>query len=510
MTLQEELDLNGVAVVFGRQSPAAPLFLDGYRTLRGADGVAGFDSAGAAYGHGLDLHECGTAAVCAWPRGRVSDAHFTPDGFRSYHDAFPWGRGGEFDLGPVADGGWAAVRAVRFFGQMTRYSGSSWNGVVLGGINDHTPPNGLNPSPYVLHVRDGALRCEYALADGRRFSYVAAVDASAAFLEWNFTLDLEALHGPGSRLRPNTLWPFGVLRTPFQCNSTGRWGETGDGGVGNDPPDVLVTRFEVYATTAGGVRYQKIDRPARRPTYPGGPGLPLLAVDTKGNTRNLFAVHRSQGTADFASSIRVLNIDVTSDAQAPVLVLGACVGGGVQVGDLCRFAGGTRAVQSSRVTVGYPLLLSDSTFTNQSDAPVWLWEVSGCTLDRVQVNNPRRTYGEFVDSRVWVKGDCMWSPGGYPHQFGFEQYGGKLRAEEIAFDYEGGHRPLAGVRVRPGDFSEPYPNQRPTETRLDGVYMPPLAGVAVPAYHLDPPMSGYRGAVRVSVDGQTVYSQDAT
>lgn len=480
----------------GTLAPPAPLFLDSGMEVYGSGRVK---VSGRWERPTLHCHASGGGFYVGWRRGLVPDECFAGAKFRTLGQTFLFGRGSEWDKGPRV-GGWATVRRLRIQAIFRKHYSEPWR-QVLGGISglDRVQAAGFgpNPCPYVLWVGDGFLRLYLRTNDGQQRLVQWPFDCNQTTLPVGIDVDLEALYGPGTRLMGNTLWPFGLGFCPPYCNDRGYWGTSGAGGVGHDPADVSIDKFDVFVNDDGPNNPLCRLHGGRVPTYDGGPSLPLVSAGTRGVAgRHLLCVHRSQGLPDTAGGVRVRDLRIVGRPDNPVVSIGGGLGLDLTMSDV-YVEGGSRGVQTTGLTVAYPVTIRDCTFTHQQDVQFWMNRASGLTLERNQTNYPGRCVAELVECKAWVRGELMLSPAADPREI-FSQYGGDVCYERITSDREWEPYSDCFVRFRPWAYADHHAGL----VEVRGCLAP-----HAPAALVTPKPPQYAGIpYTVVVDGATVAS----
>jgi hypothetical protein len=445
-------------------------------------------------------------AFLGYPRGLIADNHWTGTGWRTRGTAFLLGRGTEWDLGPLPnntpDRGWKTAHTFRIKFRATKNYGSNWAQPICG-IQGIGGAYGPLPRPWVFYAESGYFKLSVMLEDGTTHTIVhptASVSDTTVDIDW--TVDLQALFGSGSRLANNSIWPFGLGHCPPYGNDSGYWGTTGVDFTGGDVADFTVIELSIYLN--GNTRAHASLIPAnynRVPTYSGGSSLPLIIAPTDNGGTHLFIVHRSQFVSDSSYNVSISDLTINAGAANPAINIAGMLGGGLSLNNT-RIVGGSRAIQTMGIFVAYPITILDSIFDHQTDCACWFSRTSGLVLDRVDCAFSFRTCAELFECAATIRGDLQLAPGEGDQDQVYSQIGGWCKYSRIISDYESTPPYPPFLRLTP--FSSE--TQWPTIATLDDCQVGGLTPEEgrTPANELvtiEDRSYGYTGQVIVTVDG---------
>jgi hypothetical protein len=380
----------------------------------------------------------GSFAVLGFPRGLISDDHWTGTGFRTKGDSYLISRGLEWDLGPAA--GWDSVHTFRIKFRATKHYGASWHQSLCGiqGIDGGASFYGNQPRPWTLWADGTSFRLEVLLSDGTVHS-IAHPTANVAdtTIDIDWTVDLVALFGSGKRLANNSLWTFGCGRCPHSGGGGGYWGTSGVGFVTNDIPDITIENLELYLNGSTTVFAKIYATASRIATYAGGPSIPLISASTEQGGRHLYIVHSSASVSDSSSNVSISDLTISCLTGNTAINMAGMLGGGLKL-DRVRVDNGLRGLQSLGIYVCYPLTITNSWFTYQQDCAIWLTRGSGIIIDAVDMQYIGRTLVELLECGATIRGDAQLVPGNNYMDQVFSQIGGNVWYIRQSSDYEGG------------------------------------------------------------------------
>lgn len=474
----------------GRVAPRSPLFVDSDSRVRGCD-----------VGSVLQAQQAGPGVIAGWPRGHIPDSHYTPAGFRTNGVSSLWCVGDAWSLGPGV-GGWAAVRRLTVQVGFTLHDGTDWHGIGLCGVQG--PNNYCNPQPWQLYCADGKVWFAIRTAAGV-FQFGFVIPVGATEIDATFDADLVTgavsgtlgaptlMHGPlpqNSYLAGNAEHGFSVGRlTPF-AGSTGYFADA--------YRDLTVRDIRVNYNGVEACRYYP---GTRRQTYPGGLSLPLAA---QWPGRHFLSHHKDQ--PQFAAGIELDGIQIVAWPFSPGIAF-AGISGGLSI-DGCRVSGGTRAVTSLESAVAYPLHIRGGRFEGQSDCGVFLYRAGYGTIRDVQIAYARRCSLHLIGCHLSVSG-TMEAPPGVPAECFARQSGGQVEYNGCGGDYESAHGGYRMFRIEPASWDFPW---FPTETKIDKCFFRArhneLSVVDPDLVEVLPPLGGYVGETRVTVDGAVVHADN--
>lgn len=489
---QAELDAEGV-YEFPRATvqPEVPVFVDSDQHLSARPGSV------------IDTYQCGTAVAIGWPRGLVSDDHWTPEGWRTRGDAYLTARGTGWDSGiqypqPTR---WSTVKVLKVAFRGKKFV-PSWNGVPIAGSNSDELGYDDSPDPWQLVVRDGRAWFNLRTNDGVVRKWTTQIDPTDNSLDVSFEVDLTTGaatatlkgapnpvdsaqagtgFGPTTRLRDNQEAPFCVFHlVPHQHGRGYIWAPH------QTIPDVSVARLTL---TADGTPLCDLHGDAARPeTYPGGPGLPL--VKAAGDGRFLWVVHTSQWEPHGAQWSSVRGLTIHCRPGNPAVQMGGVFGAGGVLLDGLRVVGGTRGVQAHGF-LKYPFKVKDCLFQHQGEYGLWLFRGCGMTLENVQCDYYRRAAVHLRECWGEVRGSVLYAPAYAGETSVMEQYGGQVNYQGHTADYEDPNVP------RPPFLTLTPASQEGFDTIARLTSCSTLGGLAADVH---PRARNYDGDVRVEVN----------
>ena len=499
-TRQYQFPLGGAGVFY----PDAPLFVDtGCEVSQVRGGT-------------VSSYKCSTILITGFRRGLVDDTHFPADGFRTNGDTILWSRGTTWDLGPrIPVGGvvgWPLLKTLVVSIDATANAGV-WAGMIhLCGIQTDRGPYGPHPSPWQMTLydrwggsADPILRVAIKTADGVERYFDADLPAAAKPLParsvFAFTADLDSgvvtgnVNGvsftvgelpPNSTLAPNTSYPFSAGKLEPVVWTTGFYGS-------EQHPDLTIHAIRI-GTAAGD--FCQYAGGGRLPTYPGGPSLPLASAWTADSCNYLMVTHASQGVSDAVGDVWIHDFNLSCYYGAPAI----CLGAAMRPVTLERIVvdQGSRAFQTLGFSVDYPLTLRDFDSRNASDTALHIRDAI-LELDNITVSGSRRNAIDLLS--CWGRVKRLFLAPGAVQRETVLQSGGQIRYDDAFADYEFAAPPdYAFLRVVPTTHNGQVAD--PTTADIVNVFggFPPRIVAVEPA----DVASGYRGAVRATVDGVVV------
>ena len=435
--VQRTLDTLGAVVVpAGVTDLAVPLFASG--GLPGpVPGTLAGDLAVTGAGPRSVLRHAGPVVLWGFSRGRVSDAHYTPLGYRTLGDTVLHSRGTEWGHGPLPrpgrrwpEQGWPTVTRLTLDLDFQTFdppsAGNYWTAAgentPLAGLTDAASPvYGPQPMPWFLYAAGTGVYVALRLCDGSTYGLQGAwqippalVPLTADRLSFRVTYDAAAgtvtagpVGGPATlACAPAAVLPAvpgAAFRDPggrprgLHRNSTATFGivECGVSRVGGRAGyntgrrrDWLVRTLRV--TTPDGVLGELAGPCVRPATYPGGPSLPLVPSATAGGGTPLIAL-----TYDAGDQAVGRLADLTLDCRGPAV--------GLRVGrtygfaaDRVTFQGGLRGVQYDQQFDSYPVVIRDCVANANTDCGLFTDTAFALTVTNLTAKYYGRCAAEFV------------------------------------------------------------------------------------------------------------------
>lgn len=465
--IQRQIDLDGVYEIPaapGVTSINQPIFLNSTPQSVGRVPDPGEPAnrpvrLSAAPGAFIDAYYAGPA-VTTYPRGLISDAHWTADGWRTRGDSFLSTHGTQWDCGELypAQTRWESVTKLEFGWKGKLHAavagGVGWDNVALMGCQSNELGSWADsPDPWMMVCEAGKVYLIVRTADGviRRWS-VSQPTPAGADMDVAFVLDLTTgvctatlagtaapvdSSGAGTgftaatRLRENTGGGFGIAAIPSSGMTMWKWADL------RNWPDLTVNRCYVrFADEAvGQFHCDFLGTRARQQTYTGGPSLPLCSIDRGGIW--MWAVHRSQFTDGLRASQDVVISELSGQGhfQAPVIYLAECYGKNGVLIENCRFDRGSRGVQSAGFQ-NWNVKVRDCYFSAPTDRGYDLFRAN-FDLDTARSDYAAAGWLRLRDSFGVVRGSTLNSVPGFPGAPHYaEQYGGQVRWVDQNGNYE--------------------------------------------------------------------------